>query len=91
MSLSVNWSVCWLVGLSSYYHVGALEFYYITHNCLESVNSIVIQVDMVLGGYQIPKGTIVNKHGIFSASNAKYFHAPDKFIPERWIRGKEQG
>ena len=43
---------------------------------------------MVLGGYQIPKGTFVCRHGVFSANNPKYFHEPDKFMPERWIRGR---
>ena len=42
---------------------------------------------MVLGGYQIPKHTIVVRHGAINSVHAKYFPNPDEFIPERWIRG----
>merc|ERR1711915_326922 len=43
------------------------------------------QVEMVLGGYQIPSGTKVLIH---SSSNCEErFPNSDKFVPERWLRG----
>merc|ERR1719348_1734438 len=45
------------------------------------------QVDMVLGGYHIPAGTNVGRMGYFNSMNAKNFPKPDRFMPERWIRG----
>ena len=45
------------------------------------------QVDMVLGGYKIPEGTNVLWHNALSSLNEKYFPEPDKFVPERWLRG----
>jgi len=48
------------------------------------------KVDMVLGGYQIPKNTLVMRHGALNSVDPKYFHNPDHFIPERWIRGSAE-
>ena len=45
------------------------------------------QVDMVLGGYQIPKGTLVLRNGIISSTSGENYDEPEKFLPERWIRG----
>ena len=45
------------------------------------------QVDMALEGYQIPKGTMVNLFTMNIAKDPQQFKDPDKFIPERWIRG----
>ncbi|KAJ8924326.1 hypothetical protein NQ315_007122 [Exocentrus adspersus] len=41
--------------------------------------------DMVLGGYQIPKGTEIITLNIITA-NSEEFKDHEKFIPERWLR-----
>lgn len=44
--------------------------------------------DVEIGGYHIPKGTLVHfGHNTVSRSE-KYFENADDFIPERWISGK---
>ena len=45
------------------------------------------QVDMVLRGYHIPAGTNVGRMGYFNSMHEMNFPEPDKFLPERWIRG----
>ena len=37
--------------------------------------------------FQIPKGTQLVRCGQVSSMSSKHFKSPDKFIPERWIRG----
>ena len=46
-----------------------------------------IQVPTVIRGYQIPPGTLV----ILNQMTLNQMHVPfpDKFVPERWIRGSE--
>ncbi|XP_070561094.1 probable cytochrome P450 CYP44 [Ptychodera flava] len=44
--------------------------------------------DMVLGGYHIPAGTMVMSNNIAGLLE-EYFPEPEKFIPERWIRGHD--
>lgn len=44
--------------------------------------------DLEIGGYCIPKGTLVNFcHNALSRS-PEYFEDPDDFIPERWLSGQ---
>ncbi|XP_025833140.1 probable cytochrome P450 12a5, mitochondrial isoform X2 [Agrilus planipennis] len=46
--------------------------------------------DLVLGGYQIPKGTIVHTaNGVLSLEE-EHFVKSKEFIPERWIRNGEK-
>jgi cytochrome P450 family 12 len=42
--------------------------------------------DMVLCGYQVPKGTEVAMGQMLSYTDEKQFPQPSKFIPERWIK-----
>ncbi|KAF9934226.1 hypothetical protein FBU30_002919 [Linnemannia zychae] len=42
--------------------------------------------DTVMGGYNIPKGTIVLAQIARLHHDAMYFPEPNKFIPERWIQ-----
>ncbi|KAK3835372.1 MAG: cytochrome P450 [Linnemannia elongata] len=42
--------------------------------------------DTVMGGYNIPKGTIVLAQISQLHHNADYFPEPNNFLPERWIR-----
>jgi len=46
--------------------------------------------DMVLSGYQIPKGTFVMRVGVMMSTDDKYFDDPEAFMPERWVRGCPQ-
>ncbi|XP_070561087.1 probable cytochrome P450 49a1 [Ptychodera flava] len=48
----------------------------------------IINTDMVLSGYNVPAGTMVRYNAIAGILE-EYFPEPDKFIPERWIRGHE--
>ena len=43
--------------------------------------------DLVIGGYKIPKGTTVVRCGSTSSNDPANFPNPDKFSPERWLRG----
>ena len=45
------------------------------------------QQEMVLGGYQIPKGIRVNAMNILTMMEESHFEEPHKFKPERWLRG----
>ena len=51
------------------------------------INSRLCQMDMVLGGYQIPSGTKVVTAGMVISNDEDHFDRPDEFIPERWMRG----
>ncbi|XP_074037346.1 probable cytochrome P450 12a5, mitochondrial [Leptinotarsa decemlineata] len=42
--------------------------------------------DLVLGGYQIPKGTHVTAVSICTSNSSEHFKDPEKFMPERWLR-----
>ena len=46
--------------------------------------------NLVIRGYQIPKGVdmMMSMQQIYK--NPEYFESPDKFIPERWIRNQEE-
>jgi len=46
--------------------------------------------DIVLSGYQVPKGTLIFRLGVLMSMDEKYFKNPDQFLPERWIRGCPQ-
>eukprot|EP00092_Neocalanus_flemingeri_P104679 GFUD01134111.1.p1 GENE.GFUD01134111.1~~GFUD01134111.1.p1 ORF type:complete len:152 (-),score=27.35 GFUD01134111.1:133-588(-) len=43
--------------------------------------------DLVIGGYEIPKGTTVVRCGSTSSNDPASFANPEQFVPERWIRG----
>nr|XP_023026615.1 probable cytochrome P450 12a5, mitochondrial [Leptinotarsa decemlineata] len=42
--------------------------------------------DLVLGGYQIPKGTNITVVSICTSNSSEHFKDPEKFVPERWLR-----
>eukprot|EP00088_Acartia_fossae_P028188 TRINITY_DN28986_c0_g1_i6.p1 TRINITY_DN28986_c0_g1~~TRINITY_DN28986_c0_g1_i6.p1 ORF type:complete len:535 (-),score=114.95 TRINITY_DN28986_c0_g1_i6:246-1823(-) len=46
--------------------------------------------DMVLSGHQVPSGTRVSFTSPLVMSSEEYFTEPDKFLPERWLRGCPQ-
>ena len=43
--------------------------------------------ELVLGGYKIPQGTTVIRCGSSTARDPANFTSPEKFLPERWLRG----
>lgn len=45
-----------------------------------------LPVDIVMGGYQIPKYTDVAMASILTSVSGEYFKRPDEFIPERFIK-----
>ena len=49
----------------------------------------ISQVDMVLSGYQVPKGTFVFRGGQLMSNDPHNFETPDKFLPERWLRSNK--
>ena len=49
------------------------------------------QHDLTLGGYHVPKGTMVATVSQISARDERFFHTPDKFLPERWDRNQRGG
>ncbi|XP_037954836.1 cytochrome P450 CYP12A2-like [Teleopsis dalmanni] len=46
--------------------------------------------DLVLSGFQIPKGSNVNMTSINLIKDSKYFSQPNEFIPERWLRNENK-
>nr|UZE89892.1 cytochrome P450 CYP12AS1 [Chrysoperla zastrowi sillemi] len=45
-----------------------------------------LDVDVVLSGYQIPKGTDILSPNIVLCLSDKHFPQPEKYLPERWLR-----
>ena len=45
---------------------------------------LFLQADTVIGGYEIPKGSIVVRVGHSMSNSAENFVEPDKFLPERY-------
>lgn len=54
-----------------------------------SGNTREVAKDVVLAGYQVPKGTMIFMPSYIELSNSKFYPEPEKFIPERWLRSKE--
>lgn len=46
--------------------------------------------NLVIRGYQIPKGTELMMGLLYMFKDKQYFESPDEFIPERWIRDLEE-
>ncbi|XP_042223672.1 cytochrome P450 302a1, mitochondrial-like [Homarus americanus] len=46
----------------------------------------IIQEDVVIRGYRIPKDTVVVTQNQVSCRLPEYFPDPDKFLPERWLK-----
>jgi len=49
-----------------------------------------LQADTVIGGYQMPKGSVVIRVGHSMSNDPNNFDDPEKFVPERWLRDSEQ-
>ncbi|XP_037945860.1 probable cytochrome P450 12a4, mitochondrial [Teleopsis dalmanni] len=50
------------------------------------LNARTPQRDVVLSGYQVPKGTQVSMVSTTLRKNEKYYTKAEEFIPERWLR-----
>ena len=46
----------------------------------------ILNRDHVLGGYQIPRGTVIVTQNMISCRQEAYFRDPQLFLPERWMR-----
>ncbi|XP_046818173.1 cytochrome P450 302a1, mitochondrial-like isoform X2 [Vespa crabro] len=46
----------------------------------------ILQTDIVLSGYHVPKGTVVVTQNQVTCRRPEYFDDPHSFIPERWLR-----
>nr|XP_053629407.1 cytochrome P450 302a1, mitochondrial-like isoform X1 [Cherax quadricarinatus] len=46
----------------------------------------IIQEDVIIRGYRIPKNTVVVTQNQVSCRLPEYFPEPDKFVPERWMK-----
>lgn len=52
-------------------------------------NGRSLQSDTVISGYNVPKGThVIFPHYVLS-NTEEYFPEPEKFMPERWLKGDE--
>ncbi|XP_046406717.1 probable cytochrome P450 CYP44 isoform X2 [Ischnura elegans] len=51
--------------------------------------SRVTQKDMVLAGYLVPAGTVIDLNHSSQLRSEKYFPNPNQFLPERWMRGSD--
>ncbi|XP_039437333.1 cytochrome P450 302a1, mitochondrial [Culex pipiens pallens] len=50
----------------------------------------ILNQDATLGGYHVPKGTVVVTQNMIASRQAKYFSNPDQFVPERWMRDSRE-
>ncbi|XP_076242279.1 cytochrome P450 302a1, mitochondrial [Calliopsis andreniformis] len=46
----------------------------------------ILQTDIVISGYEVPKGTVVVTQNQITCRLPEHFSEPDLFKPERWIR-----
>ncbi|XP_029669358.1 cytochrome P450 302a1, mitochondrial-like [Formica exsecta] len=46
----------------------------------------ILQTDVILSGYHVPRGTIVVTQNQIICRLPEYFDEPNSFIPERWLR-----
>ncbi|XP_076652888.1 cytochrome P450 302a1, mitochondrial isoform X1 [Halictus rubicundus] len=51
----------------------------------------ILQTDVVLSGYEVPKGTVVVTQNQIICRLPEYFDRPDSFVPERWLRESKIG
>lgn len=49
-------------------------------------NSRFLLSDAVIGGYKIPKNTLISAFSSVTSSNPQYFEEPHEYRPERWLR-----
>lgn len=52
-------------------------------------NGRTLTSDIVLSGYHVPAGMMLGLHHDTASKNPRYVAEPDRFIPERWLRGNK--
>uniref|UniRef100_A0A6E8VP05 Cytochrome P450 n=1 Tax=Anopheles coluzzii TaxID=1518534 RepID=A0A6E8VP05_ANOCL len=50
----------------------------------------ILNRDHVLGGYQVPRGTVIVTQNMISCRQEAYFRDPQLFLPERWMRESKE-
>ncbi|XP_069112977.1 cytochrome P450 10-like [Argopecten irradians] len=50
----------------------------------------VLDDDVVLSNYEVPAGTTINLCISTICKDEQYFPSPEKFLPERWLRGNSE-
>ncbi|XP_032676874.1 cytochrome P450 302a1, mitochondrial [Odontomachus brunneus] len=50
----------------------------------------ILQTDVVLSGYHVPRGTVVVTQNQVTCRLPEYFNEPNSFMPERWLRSKDR-
>ncbi|XP_046406719.1 probable cytochrome P450 CYP44 isoform X2 [Ischnura elegans] len=53
--------------------------------------SRIVHKDLILNGYLLPAGTHCNLNQSVQYKSKKYFKDPEKFWPDRWLRGESSG
>ncbi|CAG9857711.1 unnamed protein product [Phyllotreta striolata] len=53
-------------------------------------NSRFLARDTVLGGYLIPKNTLVSAFSSVTSTSREYFESPDRYHPDRWLRNSKE-
>lgn len=53
-------------------------------------NARVVQQDVLLSGYQVPKGTNVFMFAVDLMKNGELYPQASTFLPERWLRARDQ-
>ncbi|XP_051966971.1 25-hydroxyvitamin D-1 alpha hydroxylase, mitochondrial [Xyrauchen texanus] len=46
---------------------------------------VIINKDIIVGGYLIPRNTLITLCHYATSRDSKQFHDPDAFIPQRWL------
>ncbi|XP_058834560.1 cytochrome P450 302a1, mitochondrial [Topomyia yanbarensis] len=50
----------------------------------------ILNKDAILGGFHVPKGTVVVTQNLISCRQEQYFKNASMFLPERWMRGSKE-
>ncbi|KAJ8041177.1 Cytochrome P450 27C1 [Holothuria leucospilota] len=53
-------------------------------------NNRILEKDVVIGGYHIPKKTVIGSLQFVMGRDPTIFPEPNKFLPERWLKTEEQ-
>ncbi|KAH0952125.1 hypothetical protein HN011_010875 [Eciton burchellii] len=49
----------------------------------------ILQTDVILNGYHVPRGTVVVTQNQVICRLPEYFDEPNSFVPERWLRDND--
>ncbi|XP_072048810.1 sterol 26-hydroxylase, mitochondrial-like [Amphiura filiformis] len=54
------------------------------------VNSRILDEDIEIKGYNVPKGTYIMMNSYTASRDPKIFDNPDEFQPERWLQNEKK-